>query len=241
VTQQPYAPPQGQPPYGPPPTGQPYGQMPTGQMPYGQMPYGQPQAPTPEKKPLWKKTWFRVVAALFVIFVIAQAVNGGDDAATTDAAGASDAPAAADVAAPAEEAAPEEPAMPGIGQPAADGDFSFVVSGVDCSLTEVGNEYFGTQAQGQFCVVDVAVTNIGNEAGTFFGDNAKLMNAEGQEFSADTEAAIYLDDSDSLLEEINPGNTLNSKVVFDVPAGTTPATIELHDSAFSGGVTVALQ
>jgi hypothetical protein len=29
--------------------------------------------------------------------------------------------------------------------------------------------------------------------------------------------------------------------VFDVPAGTTPTAIVLHDSAFSGGVTVALQ
>ena len=91
MTQPPYSPPQGQQPYGQqppygPPVGQPYGQMPQGQPPFGQP----PQAPP--KTPLWKKTWFRVVAALFVTFVIAQAVNGGDDAATTDAAGASDAP-----------------------------------------------------------------------------------------------------------------------------------------------------
>ena len=229
MTQPPYAPPQGQPPYGPPPPGQP---------PYGQMPFGQPQ-PAPEKKPLWKKTWFRVVAALFVIAVIGSAIGGGNKTDETGAAGTSDAPAAADSAAPAEDAA--EPAMPGIGQAAADGDFNFVVSGVDCSLTSIGNEYVGTKAQGQFCVVSVAVTNMGDSAGSFFGDNAKLLNAEGQEFSADTEAAMYLEDSDSLFEEINPGNTLNSMVVFDVPAGTTPAAIELHDSAFSGGVTVALQ
>jgi hypothetical protein len=230
---------QTQPPYGPPPV-QPYGQV-----PQGQAPYGPPQPQAPEKKPLWKKTWFRVVAALFVVAVIGSATGGGNKAEETAAAGTPDAPAVVDGAAPAEEAASEpaesEPAMPGLGQPAADGDFSFVVSGVDCALTEIGNEYFGTKAQGQFCIVDVAVTNIGDSAGSFFGDNSKLLNAEGQEFSADTEAAIYLEDSDSLYEEINPGNTLNSKVVFDVPAGTTPTAIELHDSAFSGGVTVALQ
>jgi hypothetical protein len=234
VTQQPYAPSPGQPPYGPPPTGQTEGQM-----SQGQPPFGPPQPQVPEKKPLWKKTWFRIVAALFVIGLIASATSGGDKTDETAAAGTGDAPAA-DVAAPAEEAAPE-PTMPGIGQPAADGDFSFVVSGVDCSLTSIGSEYVGTEAQGQFCVVSVAVTNIGDSAGSFFGDNAKLLNAEGQEFSADTEAAIYLEESDSLFEEINPGNTLNSKVVFDVPAGATPVAIELHDSAFSGGVTVALQ
>jgi hypothetical protein len=203
-----------QPGYGPPP-------VPPGYTPQqGQPAYGQPQPPAPEKKPLWKKTWFRVVAVLFVI---------------ADASGAAE-----DAAAPAEEAA-DEPANPGIGQPAADGKFNFVVSGVDCSLTEIGNDTFGTKAQGQFCVVSVAVTNIGNEAQSFFGDNASLFNAEGQEFSADSEAAIYLEDSSSLYEEINPGNTLNSKVVFDVPAGTTPTEIELHDSAFSGGVTVSLR
>jgi hypothetical protein len=232
---QPYAPPQGQPQYGPPTTGQPYGQMAPGGAPYG-------QPPAPEKKPIWKKTWFRVVAVIFLLTVIASAMNGGNKAAETSSTGAADAPAVADDAAPVEEVAPEpEPAMPGIGQPAADGDFSFVVSGVDCSLTQIGDQYFNTTAQGQFCVVDMAVTNIGDSPGSFFGDNAKLFNAEGQEFSADTEAAIYLADADSLFEEINPGNTLNSKVVFDVPAGTTPAAIELHDSAFSGGVTVALQ
>ena len=230
-----------QPGYGPPP-------VPPGYAPQqGQPAGGQPQGP--EKKPLWKKTWFRVVAVLFVLTVIASATSSGkDDAGSTTATGAADASGAAeDADAPTDEAADAptdeaaEDANPGIGQPAADGKFSFVVSGIDCSLTEIGNDTFGTKAQGQFCVVSVAVTNVGDEAQSFFGDNASLFNADGQEFSADSEAAMYLEDSSSLYEEINPGNTLNSKVVFDVPAGTAPTSIELHDSAFSGGVTVSLQ
>lgn len=241
MTQPPYAPPPVPPAYAPEgqyaqPQGQPQYGQPYPQGPQGQPGFGAPQPPA--KKPFYKKTWFLVLAAIIVVATIASAVNGGgaaDTAASDNATGESAAPA--DDAAP---AAPEDAAI-GIGQPAADGDFSFVVSGVDCSLTEIGNEYFNTKAQGQFCVVSLAVTNIGDEAGAFFGDNTKLLNAEGQEFSADTEAAIYLDESDSLFAEINPGNTLNSKVVFDVPAGTTPASIELHDSAFSGGVTVSLQ
>jgi Domain of unknown function (DUF4352) len=203
------------------------------------------------KKPIYKRVWFIVLA---VIVVLAIATNlGGNDEASTDAdasatgaeaaaAGASDAAAAPDAAAPVAEAPVEEEAgNPGIGEAAADGDFNFVVNGVDCSTTEIGNQYLGTTAQGQFCIVDLTITNIGDEAQSFFGDNATLFNAAGQEFSADSEAAIYLEDSSSLYEEINPGNSLNSKVVFDVPAGTTPASIELHDSAFSGGVTVDLQ
>lgn len=179
-----------------------------------------------------------------------SAAGGSSNDSTTDAADTSTTSGAdANVDTPAGEEAPEAPAAeepeessdPGIGQPAADGDFSFVVNGVDCSLTEIGTQYFSTTAQGQFCVVDLTITNIGDEAQSFFGDNAKLFNAQGQKFSADGEAAIYLQDSSSLYEEINPGNTLTSKMVFDVPAGTAPTAIELHDSAFSGGVKVNLQ
>jgi hypothetical protein len=234
----PYEPPYGQPPYGQPP----YGPMP------GQPYFGPPPQWVPEKKPIWKKTWFRVVAALFVLGVINSATSDGDKTQETGTAEAAPAPTVVDSAAPTEEAVEEvveeaapEPAPPGIGQPAADGDFSFVVQAIDCSLTEMGGEYLGTTAQGRFCVVSLTVTNIGNSAQTFDGDNATLLNAAGQEFSADSGAAFYLEDSSSFYEEINPGNTLNSKVVFDVPAGTTPTAIELHDSMFSGGVTVALQ
>ena len=42
------------------------------------------------------------------------------------------------------------------------------------------------------------------------------------------------------MSEINPGNSIDGTVVFDVPVGVTPTSVEDHDSAFSGGVTVAL-
>jgi hypothetical protein len=211
-------------------------------------PYGYPPAPPapPAKKPLYKRTWFIVLAALVAIGVIGSAMDGGSDTTTgasadSDAGVAADAPAGAPADAPAEDAGGDTATTVGIGQDAADGKFNFVVKGVDCGQTEIGTEYFGTTAQGKFCIVDVAVTNIGDEPQSFFGENAKLFNAQGQEFSADNEASMYLEDADSLYEEINPGNTVNSKVVFDVPADMKPASIELHDSAFSGGVTVNLK
>lgn len=197
-----------------------------------------------KKKPIYKRTWFLVLAGLTVLGGVA---NAGDSGGSSETSTANDQPAAqapaveggTDVAAPAP-AAPK-PAEFRIGQPAADGKFSFVVNGFDCSTTKVGNQHFGTEAQGQFCIVDVTVSNVGDVPQSFFGDNAKLLNAQGQEFGADSEAAMYLEDSSSLYEEINPGNVLNSKVFFDVPAGMVPTAIELHDSAFSGGVTVSLQ
>lgn len=181
-----------------------------------------------------KRAWYArkrfIIPAALCALVLAAGIAGQSPETPTAAAGTG-----VDVS-----TSPER-AMPRIGEPASDGDFTFVVSGVDCGSTQVGDKYINTKAQGQFCILGVSVTNKGNSAGSFFGENAKLLNTVGQEFSADTEASIYLPDSSSLYEEINPGNTLNSKVIFDVPEGTIPMVVELHDSAFSSGVTVALQ
>ena len=214
-----------------------------------------PQLESKAKKPFYKRVWFIVLAALVLVGIGA---NMGGGAKTDTAASAAASTPSASVAAPAAgepvavapavespaaetKAEEKDDANPGIGEPAADGKFTFVTNGVDCSTTEIGSEYLNKTAQGTFCIVDLTITNTGNKPQSFFGDNAKLFNAAGQEYSADTEAAIYLEDSSSLYEEINPGNSLKSKVVFDVPAGTTPTSIELHDSVFSGGVTVDLQ
>ncbi|WP_448638683.1 DUF4352 domain-containing protein [Geodermatophilus sp. URMC 63] len=197
-------------------------------------------APEPAKKPFYKKAWFLVLAAIVVIAAFASQKGG---ASTSDAASGDSAAGESAAQGPTDAVEQEstDSATVGIGQPAADGDFQYVVNGVDCSQTQIGDQYFNTTAQGQFCLVDLTITNIGSESQSFLGDNATLFNAQGQEFSADTEAAIYLENADSLYEDINPGNTLNTKVVFDVPAGMVPSSIELHDSMLSGGVTVALQ
>ncbi|ULE33974.1 DUF4352 domain-containing protein [Mycobacterium sp. IDR2000157661] len=51
-------------------------------------------------------------------------------------------------------------------------------------------------------------------------------------------AWIYLGNT---LADLNPGGTINTAVVFDVPDGTRPESIELHDGKYSDGVTVDLE
>ncbi len=67
-----------------------------------------------------------------------------------------------------------------------------------------------------------------------------LRDTAGRTFSADSTAGIYLDKSNSFLNQINPGNTVQGIVAFDVPVDAVLKTAELHDSAFSSGVTVSL-
>ena len=148
--------------------------------------------------------------------------------------------AAADQAA-ADKAAAEAAAAPQLGKTVRDGKFAFTVTAVKCGIAQVGtNVYLTKKAQGQFCQVSLKVENVGNEAQMMFASNQYLFDTNGRKFSADPEANIYDDTAKLMFEDINPGNSIKGYVYFDVPKGTKVSKLELHDSMFSGGITVRL-
>ncbi len=131
------------------------------------------------------------------------------------------------------------PVAVGLNQPARDGKFEFTVTKVQCGVSQVGSGFLIKKAQGQFCKVYIKVKNIGDEARTFSDSNQYAYNAAGQRYDADGEAGIYLgEESNAFLEDINPGNSVSGIVIFDIPKGAKIVKLELHDSAFSGGVVV---
>lgn len=126
-----------------------------------------------------------------------------------------------------------------VGEAVRDGKFEFTVQGVKCGVDKVGGEFLEEKAQGQFCLVTVKVKNIGKEAQHFSDSNQKAYGADGAEFSADSGAGIYANEkAEALFNQINPGNEVTGVIVFDIPKDAKLAKLELHDSAFSGGVTV---
>src|SRR5690625_840634 len=141
------------------------------------------------------------------------------------------------------EAEPEEGAGEGfgMGEVAQDGKFEFVVTEVETGVEQVGSEYLNETAQGQFVLVHLEVTNVGDKAQTLYDSSQHLIDTDGREHSADSSAGIYIEDNKVLLTEITPGNTLSGVLVFDIPADATPASVDLHDSMFSGGVTISLE
>ncbi|MEV4127170.1 DUF4352 domain-containing protein [Nocardia sp. NPDC049707] len=121
-----------------------------------------------------------------------------------------------------------------------DGKFAFVVTSVDSPATAVGSGMWKATAKGQFIVVHVDITNVGNEPRGYFDDNQKLYDDQGRQFANDSKAAMGLN-TETYVSDLNPGFKLSVQIVFDVPPGTVPASIELHDSMFSGGTRVALK
>ncbi|MFG1716111.1 DUF4352 domain-containing protein [Micromonospora sp. NPDC049203] len=135
----------------------------------------------------------------------------------------------------------DKPKTAKIGQPARDGKFEFTVKSAKCGVGKVGSSAFGATAQGQFCLVTLNVKNIGKESQMFDGSSQKAYAANGTEYSADGSAGLYANkNAETFLNDINPGNQVTGVVVFDIPKGVKLARLELHDSPFSGGVTVSL-
>lgn len=189
---------------------------------------GQPAKPAPQKKSD-KKLILGVGAVAVVLVAIGSNVGNDGDKKTA----VSESSTAASVSSPAKPSKPAGPAVAPAGSSVRDGKFEFQVLGVDRSATKEGI-FNPEQAKGEFFVVKLRVTNIGDEARTFWGSNQKLI-VNGNKY----EASSSLSD-DGFRQDINPGLSVNTKVMFDIPPGAVPEAIVCHDSAFSGGAQLAL-
>ncbi|GAA4929565.1 DUF4352 domain-containing protein [Streptomonospora halophila] len=121
----------------------------------------------------------------------------------------------------------DEPAA--LGDAVESGAFSFTVTDVQTGVMEVTDEsgFLTETPDGQYVVVSVTVQNVGDEAGYFDSGSQTLVDVEGKEYSTDTAAEIT-GGAESFLNEINPGNTVDGELVFDVPQGVQLDTLELR-------------
>lgn len=112
----------------------------------------------------------------------------------------------------------------GLGEPGTAADWTVTVHGIETSPT-YGDEFLEEQAQGEFAIVSMTVSNEGDEAVTFDSSAVTLRDADGKEYSSQTVLG-----SDSLfLEQINPGNSAEGEAVVDVPEGTEITQVVIED------------
>lgn len=194
-----------------------------------------------------KKNWFArhkvlsVVIGLVVLIAISSAASAGNKSNTSDTASNkttnSDQPSSG-------QKQEVKATTAKVGQPARDGKFEFTVNTIRCGETTIGNQYLNKTAQGQFCRLNLTVKNIADVAQSLDGSSQCLFNATGQKYAADTTATFYTEPSNASTtwyNSVNPGNAVTGDIIFDIPKDQVPATAELHDSAFSGGVRVNLR
>ncbi len=126
--------------------------------------------------------------------------------------------------------APDTAAVP-LGSAATTGNLALTVTGVEPGVaqlgTTIGDTFLGEKAQGQFVLVHVSVANTGNESELFSDAQAKVLDAQGREFSANSAAGVYIDGNSAFGGEINPGNSLAHVLVFDIPLDAVATTLHL--------------
>lgn len=209
----------------------------------GTSPYGTPMtsAPQPPKKRhpvrIGCLSLIGVVVLIIIIVAIVAGTSGSKPATTTTPPAAAASSAAASTA-PAAKAA-------SLGTPVRDGKFQFTVISVS-QAKSVGDtaDDLGDTAQGEYTILHLTVKNISTEPQTLDDSAQAVFDSTGRKYDASTDADIDLDSANGtdsvFLNDINPGNTVDGQIAFDMPAGVKAVKAVLHDSVFSGGVTVTL-
>ncbi|WP_152347798.1 DUF4352 domain-containing protein [Brevibacterium sp. CFH 10365] len=206
---------------------------------YPQHPYG--QKPPKQEKPLLKRWWFWLLVVI-VIIAIASALGGGGEDTSTSEGGSSDSQQSGEAAEKESADKPAEEASYGIGDTVAADDWEITVAKVEDGVSQVGDEFLNAQAQGQFVQIELSVKNTGSEPNFFYEDDIKLGDDSGNTYSADSEAGIYAAENNILfLEEINPGNTAEGALVFDVPEDVDPNKLTFAGGLFSDPVEISLK
>ena len=120
-----------------------------------------------------------------------------------------------------------------LGTPLRDGDLEFVVTDVATPANWRGDP----RPKGEWLIATMTVHNLDDESQDFAATNQRLIDSDGHVYAADAEAAVSMNNS-SMVVTMKPGANMTVKLPFDVPTGTLPKALELHDSVFSEGARI---
>lgn len=201
------------------------------------------------KKPIYKRVWFWILAVI-ALAVVVTAVGGdeegessesSDDSGSEESAESDDSSADEGEASDEEDEGSEEAEVASLGEPVAVGDWEITVSSVGERTAQVGDEFLSTDAQGEFLPVEVSLTNNGSSAESFFASDFVVIDADGREFSYSSDASMYSGEAGlSILDEVNPGNTLSGYLYFDVAETADIQKVHINDGWFADPIEVNL-
>lgn len=167
------------------------------------------------KKPFYKKWWFWLFAVIMVGGALTneEGTEPSNSNAVAENAVEKESAVESSKTEVVEEAKPEEKAF-AMGDTVNVGKVAYVVNSME-TATNVGGDY-GQDSKGTYLLVNITVTNNGDEALTVDNSFFKLLN-DGKVYESDSMAGIYANDNSSFfLESINPELYLTGNIVFDV-------------------------
>jgi hypothetical protein len=123
--------------------------------------------------------------------------------------------------------------------PLGDGDLTFTITDVERATSLAHAEFpdsLNTQAEGEFLIVKMVVTNEGDAEHTYYS-TWHTLQAGGVTYENNDEAWVL---AGNQITELGPGEWVETAAVFDVPVGTTPESLTLRANDTSAGVIAPL-
>jgi hypothetical protein len=134
---------------------------------------------------------------------------------------------------------PPPPPPPGLGDPVRDTAVEFTVTSVECGHPTIGEGIFTQRAAGQFCLVGLVMRNVGGALAIVSDNDQWAITADGVRHRADHDATVRANGSlFTSFVPVVPGDSVIGTVVFDIPADSALATVELHDNESSVGAVI---
>ncbi len=186
-----------------------------------------------QKNPWYKRPLPLVGVGFLVLIVIAAAAGGGDTSSTSSSSDSSSDTTASDNSAGSSEdgGSSDGPPTVSVGEPVDLEGTRYEVTSVD-TASRLGDEYFGEDANGEFVVVEVELTNLKDETRTITSNAITLRTAKGNTYEASTDAIVALDDA-IFLEEIQPDLPEKGSLAFDVPPNQVSGSVLRVEDLFS--------
>ncbi len=121
---------------------------------------------------------------------------------------------------------------------ASDGDVRFDLRSVECGGGPLGDADF--EPSGMFCMAHLSVENAGPEAIELALDTFLIIDGVGVEVEPDPLAAEAAG-TDLTDRTLGVGESVDVRVVWDVPAEFTPASLRLYATETSPGAEITIQ
>lgn len=178
-----------------------------------------------------------VVGAVVFVLLVVGALLGDDSATQNTETESATSEVTKNSAETTESTEPEEQTY-GIGETVDAGDLTFTVNGKETATSISTGFSEEIPSTGNYLLVDITVTNNGNESILVDSNSFKLLRGETK-YDADGTATLYAneDSSSFLLNSLNPEATVTGVVAFDISeesASDPELQIEMSDNIFYG-------
>lgn len=192
------------------------------------------------KKPIYKKWWFWLIV---IIIIIAIASKGKDEKSAATSADKSVESSKSGESTSKDDSKKSNSTVYKLNEEAKAKNLSFVVSEVK-SDTKIGkNEYLQKKTDNQFLILKITVTNNDKDARTIDTAMFKLKDSAGKEYSAMSDADLYVngDGTTFFLAKVNPGLNKTGNIVFEIPKNLKGLKLECASGVgFQAGTTATI-